>query len=107
MKETSRRRSLLQLLISAIVAVAMMAAFFAVGGMGTGVRGLVAFAQHTTTTSTCKSGDGDLARSTPRHEGGHRKSATTTRTSTSTSTCSDTDAGEGDGSPNDQANDER
>ena len=60
MNHTPRNRTLLQVLVTAIVAVAMMAAFVAVGGMGSGVRGVIVFAQSTTmhsSTSTCSQDD--------------------------------------------------
>jgi len=84
MNHTPRNRTLLQVLVTAIVAVAMMAAFLAVGGMGSGVRGVIVFAQSTTmhsSTSTCSQDDNNQG---DENEQGDDDCGTTASTGTTT-----------------------
>lgn len=60
----------LQLVMTAAVALAMMAAFFAVGGSGAGTRGVVAFAEQQSVASTCGDDGGDMVGSVPQGSGG-------------------------------------
>src|SRR6516162_1353408 len=106
MNHTPRNRTLLQVLVTAIVAVAMMAAFVAVGGMGSGVRGVIVFAQSTTmhSTSTCSQDDnnqGDDGSGTATPTTTTSKSTSTTGT---TSTCAEDDNNQGD--ENEQGDDD-